>query len=271
VGGKRVDSGHSPLVLNVVGLVHLLVVGLLVHYSALDGVGHEHTTNIGVREDGAGEEVSRLDRGGLVSSSEDGVELVEGSLGPDDESANVTSRGEVEEVQLVNVGDTDTSQISEGKVGLDVLGSNNDEGTNLDLLSPVPQASLATVSLDILATLNVAVSVELLQEGKSVLGLVEGLKGVGGNNQRNLRDAGDLVSTGHDEGGDGRGGQGRGNSVPLLVHVDLAVPSSPDTGGSKHTSSTAHVSEGSLTCTVCTSSRNTGDTSYGSTSTPRLS
>jgi len=77
------------------------------------------------------------------------------------------------------------------------------------------------------------------------------------------------VSTGHDEGGDGRGGKGRGNSVSLLVDVDLSVPSSPGAGGGEHSSTTAHVSEGSLSSTVCTTTGNSGNTGYGTTSTPR--
>jgi len=268
--GMGVDSGHGLLVLEVVGSVHLGGVGLLVDYSALNGVGHEDTTNIRVGEDGTGEEVSVLDSGGLVSGSEDGVQLLEGSLSPDDESANMTSRGKVEEVQLVDVGNTDTGQISESTVDFEVLGSNNNEGTSLNLLGSVPQASLASVSLDILATLNIRIGMELLQESQGVLGLVEGLENVGGHNQGNLRDVGDLVSAGHHEGGDGSGGNSGGNGIPPLVDVHLAVPSSPGTGGGEHTSSTAHVSEGSLACTVCTSTRDTWNTCHGSTSTPGL-
>lgn len=78
------------------------------------------------------------------------------------------------------------------------------------------------------------------------------------------------MSTSHNEGGDGGGGEGSGNGVSLLVDVDLSVPSSPCAGGGEHSSSTAHVSEGSLSSTVCTSSGNSGNTGNGSTGTPRL-
>jgi len=77
------------------------------------------------------------------------------------------------------------------------------------------------------------------------------------------------VSTGHDEGRDGGGSEGRGNSVSLLVDIDLSVPSSPGAGGGEHSSTTAHVTESSLSSTVCSTTGDSGNTSHSSTSTPR--
>ena len=78
----------------------------------LDAVGLDDTANVGVGEDGTGEEVSILDGGGLVRSSEDSVELIEGSLSPDDETTKVTTRGKEQEVQGTDTSHLDTSQIS---------------------------------------------------------------------------------------------------------------------------------------------------------------
>ncbi|KAL0344604.1 UNVERIFIED_CONTAM: hypothetical protein Sradi_4291700 [Sesamum radiatum] len=49
------------------------------------------------------------------------------------------------------------------------------------------------------------------------------------------------------------------------------MPAAPDLRWRKHSSTTAHVSEGSLPCAVGTPSRHTGDTRNGTASTPRLS
>lgn len=119
--------------------------------------------------------------------------------------------------------------------------SNNDEGTSLDLLGSVPQASLSGGLLGLLGSLNIGISLELGQEGEGGLGLGEGLNSVSGNNQGELWDARHTVSTGQHEGGDRGGSEGRCNSVPLLVHIHLAVPPSPGAGGGEHSSTTAHV------------------------------
>jgi hypothetical protein len=46
----------------------------------------------------------------------------------------------------------------------------------------------------------------------------------------------------------------------LLTLVDLDVPLSPDLGRGEHATGTAHVTEGSLTSTVGTTTRDTGNT-----------
>ena len=80
----------------------------------------------------------------------------------------------------------------------------------------------------------------------------------------------DLVAAGHDQRGQGRGGQGGSDRVALLGDVDLAVPLAPDLGRGEHASSTAHVSEGSLSSAVGSSSGHTGNTRDGASSTPGL-
>jgi hypothetical protein len=126
-------------------------------------------------------------------------------------------------------------------LGRGSLVANNDEGTDFDFLGSVPQASLARVLGDVLASLDVSSSLELCQESECVLGLGEGLDSISSNYQGDFRDGRNVVTTSHDERGYSRGGQGRGNSVPLLVDVDLAVPPSPCASGGEHSSTTAHV------------------------------
>uniref|UniRef100_A0A2N9F0A5 Uncharacterized protein n=1 Tax=Fagus sylvatica TaxID=28930 RepID=A0A2N9F0A5_FAGSY len=68
-----------------------------------------------------------------------------------------------------------------------------------------------------------------------------------------------------------KGRNSRGDGVPLEVHVNLTVPAVPDLGRSEHASTTAHVSKGSLTNTMSTTSGNTGDMRHGTSSTLGLS
>ena len=51
----------------------------------------------------------------------------------------------------------------------------------------------------------------------------------------------------------------------LLTQVDLLVPLSPDLGWREHTTRAAHVSERSLSSTVCTPSGDTGNTGNSAT------
>jgi len=266
-----VELAQGLGVLQVVGLPEASeTLGLGVH-KGLDTVCLDHTTNIRVSDDGTGEEVSILHGGGLVRSSEDGVELFKGSLGPDDEATKVTSRGEEQEVQGRNTSNLNTSQISESSLGSGSLVANNDKGSNLDSLGSVPQASLARALGDDLASLDIGMSLELGQEGECVLGLGEGFDSISSNNQGDFRNGRDLVSASQDKRGNGGCSQSGGNSVPLLVDIHLAVPPSPGASGGEHSSTTAHVTEGSLSSTVCATTWHSWNTGDGPTSTPRLS
>jgi len=265
----RVELAHGLVVGQVVRLPEANETFGLVVDKSLDTVGLDNTANIRIGEDGTGEEVSILDSGGLVSSSEYGVELLEGGLSPDDEATKVTSRGKEQEIQSRHTSDLNASQVSESALGSGSLVSNNDKGTNLDFLGSVPQAGLARVFGGVLAPFDISIGLEFGQESKGILGLGEIFDSISGNYQGNFRDGRDVVSAGHDDSGHCGGSQGRRNSVPLLVDVYLTVPPSPGAGGSEHSSTTAHVTEGSLTCTVCATTRHSWNTSHSSTSTPR--
>jgi hypothetical protein len=80
----------------------------------------------------------------------------------------------------------------------------------------------------------------------------------------------DPVAAGHHQGGQGRGGQGRGDGVALLGDVHLAVPPAPDLGRREHAASAALVAESSLSSPVGSTSRHTGNTRDGASSSPRL-
>jgi len=90
------------------------------------------------------------------------------------------------------------------------------------------------------------------------------------DNQWDLWDLVDSVTSSHDQSWDSGCGQSGCNCESALVDIDLSVPSSPDLDGAEHSTSSAHVSEGSLSGSVGTTSVNTGNTSNGSTSSPGL-
>lgn len=89
-----------------------------------------------------------------------------------------------------------------------------------------------------------------------------------GDDEGDFEDFRDSVTSGENERWDCGGCNGRGNSISFLVEVDLYVPSSPGLCRCESSTSTAHVTEGSLARTVSSSTTNTRNTSNSSTSTP---
>jgi hypothetical protein len=65
----------------------------------LDFVGVDDSSNVGVGNDTRRNTESTLQRGIGLLGSKNVVELLEGTLGPDDEPSDVTTRGELEKVK----------------------------------------------------------------------------------------------------------------------------------------------------------------------------
>ena len=221
---------------------------------------------VGVGNGASGQEEVLLEGRGGGGGAVDLVQGVEGGGGPDDEAAEVTTGGELEEVEGVDGGGLNTGDVAEGTdkllaVGLGVV---DDQRTAALAEAAVTQLTLTGAHLAGLLDLDELVTgTKGLQEGNSGLGLGQGstLEGLGVNNEGDLGDLGDAVATGEEEGGDGRSSQSRSGSETLLVQVDLLVPLAPDLGGSEHATRAALVTEGSLTGTVSTTTRDTGNTS----------
>ena len=268
--------------------------------------------DVGVRDLSGGEEVILLKGGSLVEGSEDLVEEAESSLGPDNESSEVSSGGELEEIEPSNVNELDSGDVSESLDDSVVLVV-DDQGSSSHSVPSSSHLSLSSSDLPGVGDLDdVGVSLGSLEESDGLLGLGVGLGGVG-DDEGDLLDLLDSVSSSENERGEGRGGESRDDGESLLVLVDLDVPLPPDLGGSEHSSTSAHVSEGGLgereeermgrrlaffvgghaspflpslpflssspsrtrkthlSSSVGSGSSNTGDTSDGSTSSPRLS
>lgn len=199
-----------------------------------------------------------------------GVKGSNGGLGPDDESTDVATRSELKEVQAIDRASLDTGNVLESSDDTLVLAV-HDERTPPLPVPPVPQLSLSSSELAAVGDLgDVAVGGEGLQELDGSLGLGGRLNG-GGDDEGNLLDLLDTVTSGKDQRGESGSSNGGSNGVSLLVLVDLDVPFPPGLGGSEHSTASAHVSESSLTGSLGTTTTDTGDTGDGSTGTPGLS
>jgi hypothetical protein len=214
---------------------------------------------------------SLLQLGGVSgTSSVDGIQFLESRLGPDDKTAEMSSGSDLEKVESLNVENVNSGNVTEGTSALSIL-TVNDDGAKLLLVLPVAHFSFASTStLGSINLLNISPNVRAAKERDGLLGLAEGLDLVG-NNERDLGDLVDDVPTSLEKSWDSGGGDGGADSVTLLGYVDTTMPAAEDLQGSEHVSSTAHVSESSLSGTVGSSSTNTRNTGNGTSSSPGFS
>lgn len=236
---------------------------------------------------------------GLGGGAVDLVQGLEGSRGPDDEATEVTTRGELEEVEGGDGAGLDTGDVAESSdellaVNLGVV--NDQRATALAVAAATELTLTSTELLGLLGLLDIGTGTNSLQEaeGSSGLGNGSSLKGGRVDDQGNLGDVVDLVATGEEQGNGSGGSQSGADSVSprwdrlewkgfsqdmgrffflpresggnsLLALVDLDVPLAPDLGRGEHATGTAHVTEGSLTGTVSTTTGDTGDTGNSTT------
>lgn len=267
--GVWVESEHDAEILERIlldwGILGLSSLGAEV---GLDLGGVDDAAEVGVGDDRAGEDESLLEEGRLAEGAEDSVELLEGGLGPDDEATEMASRSELEEVEMVDADLLDSREIAEGAVEWSLLVIDDQRSTLLGVTS-VSQLSLSGAELArALHLLDISVCLQSLEDLDGSGGL--GDLGDGGisNDEWNLSDSLDAMSAGEDQ-RSGRGGSQSGDDgVTLLVEIDLSVPSAVDLGWGEHASTTAHVSVGSLSGSVGSSSRDTWDTGDGTSGSP---
>jgi hypothetical protein len=218
----RVESEHDLLVAK---RVLLLDTGTLGQGSTLGGVENaldfgtvDQTAKVGLRDQVGRQEEVLLQFGGLGGGTVDVVESLEGGRGPDDKSAKVTTRGELEEVQGVDVAGLATGQVAETLDQLSAINSRvvDDQRTTALTVSATSQLTLTGTQLDrLLGLLNVGTSAGSSQDGESSAGLDSSgtLKDGRVDDQGNLGDAGDLVTTGEQQGGNGGSGERRSSRV----------------------------------------------------------
>jgi len=230
----------------------------------------DQTSDIRVVDLGSGKVVILLLDGRLVEGSEDFIEKSEGTLGPDDEAAEMSTRSELEKVEATDVANFDTGQVAEGLNDAVVL-SVDDEGSTTLTVATVPHLSFTGTKFAGVGNFgDIGVSVDTPEESNCFLGLLERLSSVA-NDERDFLNFFDAVTTGENERRESRSSESGDDGESALVLVDLDVPFPPGLGRGEHTTTTAHVTESGLSRAVGSSTTDTGDTSDGTTSSPRLS
>jgi hypothetical protein len=119
----------------------------------------------------------------------------------------MTSWSELQEGQTGNVGKVDTWNVTEGLDEGGLVGIDNERTTSLNVTTV---SHLTLTGADVARsndTLDIGIGVDLLQELNGSLGSGDSGEVVRTDNERDLSNVVDLVSTGHDQSWDGRSGQ----------------------------------------------------------------
>lgn len=211
-GSIGVLAEHDLLVAKRVLLLDSTTLGLGLALGAaedaLDFGRVDETGKVGLSNNGGGEEKALL---ALV----DRVELLDGGRSPDNEAAEVTTGGELEEVEGVDGAGLDTGEVPEalGELLAVGLGGVDDKGSTALAVAAASKLALSSAKLlGSLGLLDIGTGTDSLEELKSGLGLGDARDSGGVDNEGNLGDSRDLVATGHQERSDGRGGKSRGSS-----------------------------------------------------------
>ena len=269
-----VQAQHDLLVAKRVLLLHGTTAGDSVALGSVEGAldfgAVDEAVEVGLGDAVGGQEEVALVGGGLGGGAVDLVEGLEGGRGPDDKAAEVTTGGELEEVESgdgagLNTGDVAEATDNLATVGLGVV---DDEGTTA--LAVTAATELTLTGAELLGApdlVEVITGTDGAEESNAASGLGDGgtLEDGRVDDEGDLGDGHDLVATGHQERGSSGSSQGGAGSVALLALVDLDVPAAPDLGRGEHATGTAHVTEGGLTSAVSTTTRDTGDTGDGTT------
>lgn len=158
-----------------------------------------------------------LESGGGSGGSVELIEGLEGGGRPDDEATKVATRGEEEEVESVHgdrLNTRDVAECADKLLAVDLRVVDNKRTTAL-AETAVPHLTLTSAHLLRLLHLDeLFASTKGLEELDSSLGLGEStsLEGLRVNDQRDLRNVTDTVTTGEKEGGNGGSSQSGSSS-----------------------------------------------------------
>lgn len=197
----------------------------------------------------------------------DGVEGFEGVFGEDEESADVSTWRESENVQGLDVEDFDAWDVSEGSDDTVVLGVDDCWSKFLDVFSVSRFTSAGSGSSGGVNSFNIIPSSHGFQQINGLFGFFVVLGSVA-DDAWHFWNFVDFVTFGHDESWDTSGGNGTGHSVSSLVDVALFVPSPPGLEWSEHPTSSAHVTKSGLAGSVGSATSDSRNSSNGSTGTP---
>jgi hypothetical protein len=274
LGSEGVQLNATLVVAKRVATRSTLGDDLLPAENARDSLGVDDARKIGdshasMRKE---EALLALNRLGISISAVDLVKSLESIRGPDDETAAVCTRGELEKVKTSNLAEVDTRDVTEGtgQAALVVV-VDHKRTTTLDVTTTTPLALTSTDTTRGDDTLNIVISTDGLEALDGVLGLLDLSNRVVAKNNGDLLDVLDAVTASDHKSRDGRSSDGRHDGIATKLQVDTTVDATEGSLGRVHVTTTSHVTESSLTATVSTATSNTGDTSNSTTSTPRLS
>ncbi len=238
-------------------------------HGGLHFLGVDDTANVGVGHQVLGELVARLELSGLSAVAPQGLQLLEGGLGPHDQAAHVATGGQLQQVQRVHAAQLHTGQVAESALHVALAGVHH-EGAQALHVAAVAELALAGAHLaGALALGDISGATNLCEDGSGLGGL--GDLAQAGQDQGQLDDIVDLVAACLHQGGDGGGGDGSSGGIAALVHGDLAVPLAPGLGGGEHAALTAHVTERTLAGTAGSGAGDTRDTGHSAAGAPGLS
>jgi hypothetical protein len=166
----------------------------------------DDTSKVGVGHGAVRKVETILLLGGGVIGPEESVELVESTLGPDAEASEMSTRGELEEVEVVNRGELNTRKISEALVKTFGLIEDDKRTASLSISAVSGLTDTALELARLLGLLDISVGTEFLQESLGILGAADFVEGII-EHQWKLRNLIHTVSTSHDEGRDSRSGK----------------------------------------------------------------
>lgn len=236
--------------------------------NGLNFVRIDHTGQIGVGHDVLGyfEPTFNLGRGGV--GTKNGIQFFESGFGPDQKSADVTSWGKRKKVQTFDVARVDTGDVAESFGQTLVLRVNDKRTFALDVTTVAHFTFAGSQFFRTVDVGKIVVQSQGTQKFEGFFGALKGLDFVG-HDDRDFLDLGDTVTTCHDKCRDRRGGKSGSDGVSSLRDGNFTVPAAPDTSGGKHATTTAHITKGTGTGRVGSSSRDTRNTGDGTSSTPR--
>jgi hypothetical protein len=187
------------------------------------------------------------------------IKVLESILGPDNKSTNMSTRSELEKVEGINWAELNTREVTETLDETRVVLVAHKWAATHGVATVTPLTTASAKLLGGSALLNIIVSTDSLKDLDSGLGLVNGLNVVS-DNKWDLWELAHFVTTCLNESWESRSSESRSGSITALVFIDAAVPSAPYLGWGEHATLAAHVTEGTLTGSVGTTTRDTRDT-----------
>lgn len=217
----RVKAQHDLLVAQRVLLLDAGTLGqgstLRSAEDTLDFRAVNQTAEIGLRDNVGRQEEILLELGRLGGGAVDVVKSLESGRGPDNESSEVTTRGQLEEVQGVDRAGLNTGQVAGSRNELLAinLGVVDDQRTTALAVAATSELTLTgTELLGLLSLLDVGSGTDSPQDGQSGAGLGGSsvLENSRVDNEGDFGDRRDLVATGKQQRGNGGSGKSRGSS-----------------------------------------------------------